>query len=185
VLRRAAQVACQTGPVARFSGLLTKQRDAIVILETPDGRFFSLRIDGYQFPDEELGPTEDNPASDFEAGRFLFVRCDFRNADGDWSSSGPIMTTTELERFTQWLDSIRNNSVALKGVYFTERDLEFSLDDTHTNLLVHTSNGFLPKWHVGSSPLTIAFPLDCVNLDDVIESLKAQLKIFPGRPPVR
>ena len=35
-------------------------------LETPDGCYFSLNVDRYEFPNEELGPTEDNPAEDFE-----------------------------------------------------------------------------------------------------------------------
>jgi hypothetical protein len=32
-------------------------------LGTPDGRFFSLTIERYEFPNEEPGPTDDNPAA--------------------------------------------------------------------------------------------------------------------------
>jgi hypothetical protein len=35
-------------------------------LETPGGRYFSLTIERYEFPEEELGPNEDNPAEDFD-----------------------------------------------------------------------------------------------------------------------
>ena len=52
--------------------------------ETLDGRFFSLLVEEYEFPDEELSPTEDNPAEDFETDRFLIVSHSFRNSDGEW-----------------------------------------------------------------------------------------------------
>ena len=77
-------------------------------IETRDGRLFSLIVKQYEFPDEELGPTEDNPADEFETGRFLIVSHIIRNADGEWNTRGPTMTTVELERLVNWLDQIRD-----------------------------------------------------------------------------
>jgi hypothetical protein len=96
-------------------------------LETRDGRLFSLRIESYEFPDEDLGPTDDNPADEFDTGRFLVVAVMFRNPLGEWSASGPIMTTNELGRLADWIDSIVTGHPCTAGVYFTERDLEFSI----------------------------------------------------------
>ena len=33
-----------------------------------DDSLFTLNVDRYEFPDEELDPTEDNPADEFDAG---------------------------------------------------------------------------------------------------------------------
>ena len=159
-------------------------------LETPDGRFFSLTIERYEFPDEELGPTEDNPADDFCTGRFLIVSHTFRNPDGEWNASGPTMTTSELQRFIDWLDSIRLgdtsilDSDSINYAYFTERVLEFTVDEALQNLRVHVSFGFLPSWGNSAETVTIEFPLKHVNLDRVIASLEQQLARFPGLPPI-
>jgi len=53
-----------------------------VKLETSEVRLFLLAIEAYEFPDEELDPTADNPAEDLEADRFLIVPHSFRNAVG-------------------------------------------------------------------------------------------------------
>lgn len=153
-------------------------------LETPDGRFFSLTVEGYEFPDEELGPTEDNPADDFETGRFLIVSHRYRNPDGEWSARGPTMTTSELQRFADWLESIRDGKASKNGVYFTERDLEFTVDNAQANLRVHVSYDFLPAWAETGDTVTIEFPISCVELDRVLGSLRRQLQQFPGRPPI-
>ena len=111
--------------------------------ETFDGRFFSLLVEEYEFPDEELGPTEDNPAEDFETDRFLIVSHSFRNSDGEWRARGPTMTNVELQRFSDWLEAIRDGNVSTNGVYFTERDLEFTVDNARAKLNVHVSYDFL------------------------------------------
>jgi len=153
-------------------------------LETPDGRLFSLVVEDYEFPDEELGPTEDNPAEDFDTGRFLVVSHSFRNADGEWSARGPTMTTSELQRFSEWLEALRDGNASTNGVYFTERDLEFTVDDSHAYLHVHVFRRFLPSWVKSADPVTITFPIACVDFTGVLQSLRSQLSRFPGRPPI-
>ena len=69
-----------------------------LILKASDGRSFSLHVERYEFPKEALGPTDDNPADEFDTGRFLVVRASFCNSDGSWMASGPEMDTVELER---------------------------------------------------------------------------------------
>ena len=154
-------------------------------LEMSDGRFFSLRVERYEFPDEELGPTDDNPADEFDTGRFLVVAVAFRNADGAWQASGPIMETTELERFTDWMESILEGTPLSDGVYFTERDLEFTIDNTAGKLLVHACWDFSPSWETSEEGVTIDFAIDQVDMLGAIESLRSQLRFFPGRPPIR
>ena len=153
-------------------------------LETPDGRFFSLRVDAYEFPHEELGPTEGNPADEFETGRFVVVSHTFRNTDGEWRASGPIMTTTELQGLIDWLKSIQDRIVLKGGVSFTERVLEFTVDDSQSALRVHVFHGFLPSWVDPAESVTIEFPIASVRFDCVLDSLQRQLARFPGRPPI-
>ena len=153
-------------------------------IETADGRFFSLTVDGYEFPDEELGPTEDNPADEFETGRFLIVSHVIRNADGEWNARGPTMTTDELQRFVDWLVLIRTGTQPTGGIYFTERDLEFTCDDSVSNLRVHLSWDFLPPWNDSDECVTIEFPIHDLDLASAVHSLRTQLIAFPGRPPI-
>ena len=152
--------------------------------ETLDGRFFSLLVEEYEFPDEELSPTEDNPAEDFETDRFLIVSHSFRNSDGEWRARGPTMTNVELQRFSDWLEAIRDGNVSTNGVYFTERDLEFTVDNARANLNVHVSYDFLPPWVDSPDSVTITFPIACIDFNGVLGSLRDQLIRFPGRPPI-
>lgn len=153
--------------------------------ETQDGRFFSLEVERYEFPDEELGPTEDNPADEFDTGRFLVVVASFRNSTGAWEATAPLLTTTELERFAAWLESIAAGNPRSAGAYFTERDLEFSFDETTRQLLVHASGDLLPNWSERAACLTIGFPVDEIDLRSEVNSLRTQLQAFPGRPPIQ
>ena len=147
------------------------------------GQIFGLQITDYEFPDEELGPTEDNPADEFDTGRFLVVSVTFCDAGREWRASGPIMTTTELQRLVDWLESLAAGTRAKQGVYFTERDLEFSTDANQTQLYVHASWDFLPDWHKHGT-LTLDFPLAEIDLTTVTNDLKEQLAQFPGMPPL-
>lgn len=153
-------------------------------LETPDGRLFTLVVEDYELPDEELGPTEDNPAEDFETGRFLIVSHSFRNSDGEWTARGPTMTNVELQRFSEWLEAIRDGTVSTRGVYFTERELEFTVDDSRSYLHVHISGDFLPPWVEPSDLITTIFPVAGIDFVGVLSSLRDQLIRFPGRPPI-
>jgi len=84
-----------------------------------------------------------------------------------------------------WLKSIRDGCPSKPGVYFTERDLEFTVDDSHTILRVHVFRNFLPPWIDSADSVTIDFPITSVQFDRVIDSLQHQLTRFPGRPPIR
>jgi hypothetical protein len=152
--------------------------------ESPDGSIFTLTVDRYEFPDEELGPTEDNPAEDFQTCRFLVVSHRFRNSQGEWRAAGPTMTTTELQRLMDWLDSVQRRQPTANGVYFTERDLEFSVNPDVSVLSVHAYGDFLPAWAERKTTLKIAFPVSEIQFGEVLESLRSQLRAFPGRPPV-
>ena len=153
-------------------------------IETADNRFFSLIVERYEFPDEELGPTEDNPADEFETGRFLVVSHAICNADGEWNVCGPTMTTSELQRFVDWLNLIGNGTPSTDGIYFTERDLEFTYDHSGGNLCVHLFRDFLPPWNGSADSVMIEFPINEIDLASAIISLQSQLLSFPGRPPI-
>ena len=152
-------------------------------LRSKNGNLFTLTVERYEFPDEELGPTEDNPVDeDFDTGRFLIVSHAFGNADGQWHGEFPTMDTEEFSRFIDWLDSIQRNEIDTHGVYFTERCLEFTLDESSTSLLVHLSWELLPPWVGNGDTVVLRFPLAEVDLDAAISSLQQQSAKFPGRP---
>lgn len=150
-------------------------------LNTSDGQSFSLSVERYEFPDEELGPTEDNPADELDQGRFLIVRIAVTTSDGEWSAAGPEMTTTELERLANWLEELSSGKSSKRGVYFTERNLEFTVDESVRVLTVHLFGDFLAPW-AKEKQHDIAFPIDQLELAGAVSSLRSQLEQFPGRP---
>lgn len=154
----------------------------MMTLETPDGRLFTFKVDRYEFPDEELEPTEDNPADDFQTGRFLVVSHTFRNIHGEWTASGPTMTTDELQRFAGWLTTVRDRKPTRLGICFTERDLEISFDKDLDALQIHVFRDFLPPWASEINSITIDFPRAHVDLSSALVELNKMLAAFPGRP---
>jgi hypothetical protein len=154
---------------------------AVMLLESPEGRSFSLHVVGYEFPDEVLGPTEDNPADEFERGRFLVVTVSAKTPDGEWQATAAEMTTVELERLADWLETVSNGHPSGLGAYFTERDLEFAVSDDGSALQIHLFSDFLPP-QLQSHHYTIDFPIRDVNLEQAVASLRAQLAQFPHDP---
>lgn len=155
-----------------------------MLLESSDGQLFLLHIDRYEFPDEELGPTKDNPADDFDRGRFLVVTVSCKISTGSWQATAPEMTTTELERLASWLESLQSGQPSGVGVYFTERDLEFTVDEARETLNVRLHRDFLPPWNKKGESLTMSFPIGEINLNEVVASMRSQLVQFPDRPPL-
>ena len=152
-----------------------------MLLESSSGQSFSLIVDRYEFPDEELGPTEDNPADEFDPGRFLVITVSVKTPAGSWQATAPEMTTTELERLAAWLSSVSDGLPSGRGAYFTERDLEFSVDEAITSISIHLVRDFLPPWEQRSS-CTITFPLDCIDLSQAVSEIRSQIRQFPHRP---
>ena len=149
-----------------------------------NGDYFSFAINRYEFPNEELGPTDDNPAGeDFDTGRFLVISCEFRNGDGDWTASFPEMDTNGLARFIDWMDSINNNAVIEDGVHFIEYDLEFTTNDSRAILHVHAFNHFLPPWISPPASVKLDFAVTDIDFADALGSLRRMAEQFPGRPP--
>ena len=142
---------------------------------------FTLNVERYEFPDEELHPTEDNPADEFDTGRFLIVSHDCKTPDGEWSVRGPTMKTTELDQFAKWLESIILGQPDAEGVCFTERELELTVDSFQRKLHVHLSGEFLPPM-CSELACRLSFPLQELDLVSAVASIREQLAKFPGRP---
>lgn len=153
-----------------------------MFLESPNGHRFSIAVISYEFPDESLVPTEVNPADAFDDARFLLIACDCRNESGQWRCEGAVLTTTQLQNFIAWLQTVRDRRTSKPGFYFTERDLEFSVDEACSNLRVHLSWQFLPPWLTAPDCLALEFPLDSIQFASVINSLQIQVRRFPGKP---
>jgi hypothetical protein len=148
-----------------------------------DGTSFSLHVERYEFPDEDLIPNEDNPADDFDTGRMLVVRFSANHTERSWNASGPEMDTTELARLADWLDSVVAGNANAIGVYFTERDLEFTVSEDLKFLRIHFFWDFLPPWIVDATgQFTLDFQINEIDLSAASRSLREQLVAFPGAP---
>jgi len=88
-------------------------------IATLEDTVFALRIENYEFPNEDLAPNEDNPADEFDPSRFLILSIQATNRDGSWSATGPVATTSDIRRLADWLDSIADKRHSEAGVYFT------------------------------------------------------------------
>ena len=152
-------------------------------IETDD-RSFTLAIDRYEFPDEELGPTEDNPAEDFDRGRFLIITVRLSDQSRSWKVTGPYVDTEELVRLADWLDSIARGNPTEDGIYFIERDWEWTVDAGVSTLTLHLSSAFLPPTSLRGKTYAMPFSVDSIDLPSAVSSLRRQLLAFPSRPPL-
>lgn len=152
-------------------------------LNGSDGDFFGFTIMGYQYPDEPLEPSDDNPADEFDTGRFLVVKfCFVRNAI-NWTRSGPILTTDDLIKLRDWMAELPSATTRTLGCYFTERELELSYDATRKSLSVHASYEFNSPFEQIGQPTRIVFSLDAQTVTYLVRQLDDCIHRFPGKPP--
>lgn len=151
-------------------------------LESSFDNWFSLNVAGYEFPDEELGPTQDNPADDFDVSRGLIVLLSCSTPSGSWTVTGPYFTTSELASLADWFLSLINRNPSSMGIYFIERCIEMSINQPLTSLTIHLSDECLPPGSNLGDTVNIVLPLNEIDLDGAIQSLRVILTHFPGRP---
>ena len=94
------------------------------------------------------------------------------------------MTTTELERLARWLEAIGQGKRTRLGIYFTERDLEFTIDEGLTTLAVHACEDFAPPWGEPHDGVTLSFALEQIDVRAAAQSIRSQLANFPDKPPI-
>lgn len=151
-------------------------------LTNSSGESIELHVVGYEHPDDELGPTEDNPADDFDPGRFLIVTVAAKARGRSWDGTGAYLDTVELNRFANWLESIRRGQPSHYGIYFTEREMAWSVNYPLTELTVFLWHDLQPPWWDDLNSLPIDFSLTEIDLRDAIRSLRQQALKFPGLP---
>jgi len=149
-------------------------------LESKDGTSFELRVERYQFPDEDLEPNDYNPADDFDPARWLIITISVSNRAGAWQATGPNMTTSEMESLATWLDSVRIGQAGSPGICFIERDMEFAVNEDCTVLQIYLCGVFRPSWARGM--VVLEFPVRELDLTAAASSLREQLGTFPGMP---
>lgn len=148
----------------------------------PNGEYLRFQILGYEHPDEDLGPSEDNPIEEFDAERFLIAECNFVLDGVAWTAKGAILTTSELEKLQEFVEQIGSSSVENLGCYFTERDIEFSYDRGACTIMVYASYRFRPPNNDSCGPIGISFPVTPEILRAVSVNLAKCVRRFPGRP---
>jgi hypothetical protein len=156
----------------------------MLLRRTTDQTSLTLSVEGYEHPDEPLGPTDDNPADEFETSRFLVVAVRFSTPQASWSVAGPYLTTGELAGLADWFDSIARGAPSAQGICFIERDMEFTIDEAASRLTVHLLYRFLPPGDGSQDIVQLEFPLQEVDLGAAAKDLRETLRKFPGRPPL-
>jgi len=144
----------------------------------------TLKVDGYEFPDEPLGPTEDNPPDEFETARWLIVTFGFCFESQIWSVTGPYAKTSEIELLADWFDSIAIGDPSADGIRFIERDIEFTFNQRVSSLTVHLFRDFLPPLNRTCESFDMEFSLVEIELAGASNELRTILKRFPERPAI-
>jgi len=154
-----------------------------MVLQLPDGSFsLKFHLFGYQFSDSELPICErGSPEAHAARGRPLSTSASFITPQGEWESSGPQISTSELGRFASWLEAIAQGRPSETGFDFEQPDLEFSVSETLDAFNVHLSGSLSPDWADGQC-LRISFPLAELDLRQAVAALRAQLARFVNRP---
>jgi hypothetical protein len=147
-----------------------------------NGEYLRFRIIGYEHPDENIEPSEDNPIADFDEERFLIAECHFALGGVAWTAAGAILTTGDLAKLQDFVEQSGSSGTESPGCYFTERDIEFSYDRVARTIVVYVSYRFKPPNNGSCGPIEIAFPVTAEILGAVSENLAKCIRQFPGRP---
>ena len=150
-----------------------------MILTAPDGRYFSLEILGYQFPEIADGSHDSN---------WLYVRIDVNNGRGQWKSTDPSLLTEEVARLAKWLIAVHAGTEPKKHIGFTEPNLEFRLVESEGRKYFRVCFELesRPRWMKSNyvewgCDARVEFPLDGIDLMAAAQSLKTQLARYPAR----
>ncbi|MFO0884320.1 MAG: hypothetical protein U0894_09040 [Pirellulales bacterium] len=144
--------------------------------------FFGLTIIGYQYPNEPLEPSDDNPVDEFDTGRFLVIECHFVRNEVDWKRSGPFLSTDDLAKLRDWMVELPLVTIGTVGCYFTERDLELSYDASRKALSIHASYELNSPVERSGQTTTLVFRLDDSMIASLVGQLENCIRRFPGRP---
>jgi hypothetical protein len=154
---------------------------AMLNWEARDGSRFTLSAVGYEHPDEELGPTEDNPLEYFDSSRYLMIECEFRSQNRIWTRRGPTLTTEELDRLRGWVVKVIAEPTLEHGLYFVERELELLHRGCDASLVVWACWDFaFDRSHEYCDRLE--FPVNELNLPETVAALSEMVRAWPGRP---
>jgi hypothetical protein len=155
-----------------------------MLLQRSDGLQFSMKahLMGFQFKESQL-PICDRgrPDAYVERGRPLVTAISLRAAQGEWQSSWPTISTTELDGLATWLESVARGQPSVLDFDFEQRGLEFSASEALDVLNVHLSGVASPDW-ADDEYLTISFPLAELGLNQAVAALRSQLSRLLSRP---
>jgi hypothetical protein len=153
-----------------------------------DEAFFRLTLLGYQNPDPQGDPLDDN---------WLRVRVDAAGPQGAWSVVDPCLLTGEVKQLIDWLADFDAGREAQRGtergarrpaISFLEPMLLFRRVevDGQPEIAVHFGGLVYPNWGpqeipVAREALSLVFPVSKLDLAATVRDLKDQMKKFPVR----
>jgi len=143
----------------------------------PNGCYFALAIEGYQFPELAHKDYDSN---------WLNISIDVKHTRGRWQAADPALLTYEIESLAQWLGTIAAGRRDKRHQWFLEPCLSFHVPDNperDEELTIEFSHEFSPPWASGDLDELhlLAFPVRELDLLSAAASLREQLKVYPQR----
>jgi hypothetical protein len=150
-------------------------------LQGDKGNLFELEITGYRSPEV---------VDRFWEANWLTVQCRVHHPRGDWTYTGPSLTTFELEQLARWLDGAAAGNPDPKAGYFTESHLTFIYAPPPAAAIeVRFAFEAAPPWLTDRNHrldgAVVNFPLALNDPRLCAQDLRAALARFPQRGKAR
>jgi len=141
-----------------------------------NGVSFALAIDGYQYPEI---------ADDYWDSNWLFVRGEVRYPSGGWTFREPCLTTVDLRKLADWLDSIARGRPRAARCSFDEPNLVFEYQsDPRPGVVIRFAHESAPTWQGSDERLkdfSLSFDVFLNDLAKGASDLREFLVTFPER----
>ena len=146
----------------------------------PNGCYFALTIEGYQFPELENEEYDLN---------WLNIAIDVRRPRGHWKAVDPALLTNEAASLAQWFNDLATGRREERDQEFMEPCLSFHVPndpERDEELVVEFSHEFRPPWASDNldEPHILVFSMHELDLRAASASLREQLSRYPQRTNV-
>ncbi len=145
-----------------------------MILKGVNNQKVELKIDGYQFP-------EQNKSQD-ESLSWLNIYVNVHSSFGNWEILDPSLTTTEFSELIKWFKDLSLNiKPGDSSLYFTEPNLEFTLlgstlDLKNIRLIFNAESK--PKLANEGQDYYVDFAFTNDELSKIADGLEVELKKY-------
>ena len=149
-----------------------------MLLASPEGQSFELRILGYQYPQEATVEYDSN---------WLQVQGNVAHPRGNWTFRDPCLLTYEAARLATWLESVAHGCSADSELSFREPNIWFEQlpNPAGSRLRIYFELESRPSWApsktVDEADCFVDVPTVALDLQRAASSLREQLSRYPQR----